>query len=112
MDRIDTAHRLSLTAATGADCTSLADVREALDRIDAEVISLLAMRLDYVKNATRFKPDYTSIPAPDRVGHMLAERTQWAETEGLDPNFITPLFAQIIQWNIQQQMAHWKTRAR
>ena len=62
----------------------LADVREAIDHIDSDVIRALGLRMRYVKAASRFKPDEASIPAPERVAAMLPQRRQWAESAGLD----------------------------
>lgn len=95
---------------TPEDCTALSDIRTALDLIDREVIALLGLRDRYVARAADFKPDMTSIPAPDRVVEMLHDRRRWAEDAGLDPAFIAPLYAQIIQWFIDRQTRVWTNK--
>ncbi|WP_236783984.1 isochorismate lyase [Azospirillum humicireducens] len=106
-----TPETLGLRAASPDACRDLGDVRQAIDRIDETIVGLLGLRLGYVLTAARFKPDAASIPAPERVAAMLPERRRWAERHGLDPDFVVPLFSQIIQWFIQRQVAHW-TRER
>lgn len=101
---------LGIKAATPAECRELSDIRQAIDTLDRAVIELLGLRLGYVLEATRFKPDAASIPAPERVAAMMPERRRWAEENGLNPDFVVPLFSQIIQWFIQQQVSHWHLR--
>lgn len=90
-----------------SQCENLQDVREAIDKIDKEIITLLGQRMDYVLTASLFKPSEQSIAAPDRVVTMLNERKQWAKEASLDSNFIVPLYAQIIQWYIAKQTEYW-----
>lgn len=102
-----TATELGIGAALPGDCNGLEDVRQALDTIDREIVALLGMRLGYVREAARFKPDAGAIPAPERVEAMLSDRESWSDAEGLPPDFTVPLFAQIIRWYIRQQTRHW-----
>ncbi|TQN60678.1 isochorismate lyase [Agrobacterium tumefaciens] len=101
---------LGIRAETPTDCQNLGDIRQAIDTIDRTLVDLLGLRMGYVLEAARFKPDVASIPAPERVAAMLPERCRWAEENKLDPNFVVPLFSQIIQWFIQQQIRHWEQK--
>lgn len=89
-------------------CSSLGDIREAIDILDHRVIEALGQRLHYVKEATRFKANEQAIPAPDRVANMLPQRRDWAEKAGLDSHFVEPLYAQIIYWFIGEQIRYWR----
>ncbi|PYY88490.1 isochorismate-pyruvate lyase [Pseudomonas sp. TKO26] len=93
---------------TPEQCSGLDDVRCGIDAMDRQIIQALGQRLAYVKAAAQFKPTEDSIAAPERVAAMLPQRRQWAEQAGLDPMFVVPLFAQIIHWNIAQQVRHWR----
>lgn len=93
---------------TPEQCSSLDDVRCGIDAMDEQIIQALGRRLAYVKAAAQFKPTQQSIAAPERVAAMLPQRQQWAQQAGLDPMFVVPLFAQIIHWNIAQQVRHWR----
>ncbi|WP_178116153.1 isochorismate lyase [Pseudomonas sp. LD120] len=95
---------------TPEQCSALDDIRDAIDRLDQQIIQALGERLAYVKAAAQFKPTEDSIAAPQRVAAMLPQRRQWAEQAGLDPMFVVPLFAQIIHWNIAQQVRHWRAQ--
>ncbi|WP_199259630.1 chorismate mutase [Paracoccus binzhouensis] len=86
----------------------LGEVRRGIDLIDARIVALLGLRLRYVLAAADFKPDIASIPAPDRVRQMLDQRAAWAAEAGLSPDFIGPLFGQLAEWFIRQQIVHWR----
>lgn len=90
------------------DCTGLSEIREAIDRIDHDIVQSLGRRMDYVKAASRFKANESAIPAPDRVAAMLPERARWAEENGLDAPFVESLFSQIIHWYIAEQIKYWR----
>ncbi|WP_246794910.1 isochorismate lyase [Burkholderia perseverans] len=90
------------------DCANLDEVREAIDRLDADIIAALGQRMRYVLTASRFKPSQDSIAAPERVAAMLPARRVWAERAGLDGGFVETLFAQIIDWYIEQQTRFWR----
>lgn len=92
---------------TPEHCTGLSDIREAIDSLDQQIIEALGLRMQYVKAASAFKPDQASIAAPERVAAMLPQRRQWAQTAGLDAEFIEGLFNQIIHWYIAEQTAFW-----
>lgn len=91
------------------DCQNLGDIRQGIDSIDQQIVSLLARRLTYVKAATRFKANEHSIPAPERVVAMLEERRQWAAEAGLPVDQTEDFFKDLIHWFINQQINHWRT---
>ncbi len=89
-------------------CESIEDVREAIDDLDREILSLLANRARYVAAAARFKTDQRSVRAPERQRAMLARRRGWAEEEGLDPNFVEALYRSIVSHFVGREMDHWR----
>jgi isochorismate pyruvate lyase len=95
---------------TPEQCGDLSDIRQAIDTLDQRIIESLGQRLAYVHAASRFKPDEAAIPAPDRVAAMLPVRRQWGEAAGLDGQFVVPLYAQIIQWFIGEQIRYWRSQ--
>ncbi len=92
------------------DCASLTDIRQAIDGLDREVLTILGKRMQYVLAASRFKSDEKSIPAPDRVASMLVDRRRWAEENGLDGDFAESLFQQIVSWYIARQVDYWRAQ--
>ncbi|WP_028498980.1 isochorismate lyase [Microvirgula aerodenitrificans] len=93
---------------TPENCSSLLEVRDAIDRIDHEIIQALGRRMEYVRAASRFKASEAAIPAPERVAAMLPARARWAEENGFDPAFAETLFSQLIHWYIDEQVKYWR----
>jgi isochorismate pyruvate lyase len=45
------------------ECKNMADIRVEIDQLDRQVIALLGQRFTYVKAASKFKTDETSVKA-------------------------------------------------
>ena len=69
-----------------SECTSIEEVREAIDKIDEQIIALLGKRYVYVKEIVRFKePTEESIIARNRFDNVISSRRALAKENGLDP---------------------------
>ena len=64
---------------------NLAGIRREIDRIDEQVVRLLAERAMYVKDAARFKRDAFQVSAPARQAQVFARVR--AQAERLMPDF-------------------------
>ncbi|HLK67053.1 MAG TPA: chorismate mutase family protein [Bryobacteraceae bacterium] len=91
---------------TPTDCNSLADVRSAIDRVDEQMMALLGLRADYVRNAARFKASEAEVAAPDRLASMIETRRKWAEREKLDPDFVERLYRDLVAHFIELEKRH------
>ena len=91
---------------TPTACTSLAEVRQEIDRLDRQIIAILRQRADYVRAAARFKSTDAEVAAPDRQQAMMRERRAWAEGEGLAPDFIEKLYREIVAYFIAREREH------
>ena len=67
----------------GKCCASLADVRANIDRIDRQIVALMAERGQYVAEAGRFKADPAAVSAPARVEAIVAKVKALAREDGL-----------------------------
>jgi isochorismate pyruvate lyase len=90
------------------ECASLAEVRAEIDRIDEQVVSLIAKRAGYVRTAARFKATESAVAAPERQAAMLDARRRWAEREGVDPDLIEKLYREMVAYFISHEIDHWK----
>jgi isochorismate pyruvate lyase len=68
-----------------AEPRSLAEVRDRIDGIDAELVALLTRRQSLVHAAAAFKADEQAVRAPDRVEKVIAAVRERAEAAGLAP---------------------------
>ena len=55
------------------ECSSLDEVRTAIDGLDQQIVQLLAARGAYVSQAARFKKDDDAVRAPQRVEQVIAK---------------------------------------
>ena len=60
-------------------CATLADVRANIDRLDDEIVRLMAERAMYVKDAARFKRDAFQVSAPARQAEVFDKVRRLAE---------------------------------
>ncbi|MGD0563599.1 MAG: chorismate mutase [Roseiarcus sp.] len=67
----------------GKCCASLNEVRDNIDRLDRQIIQLMAERGKYVAEAGRFKADPAAVSAPARVEAIIAKVKTIAREDGL-----------------------------
>jgi chorismate mutase len=80
------AYRGSPGAAGGTCCATLREVRGNIDRIDHEILALIAERGSFVHEAARFKPDPVSVDDPQRVEQIIAKARGLAAQNQLSPD--------------------------
>ena len=87
------------------DCTSIEEVREAIDTIDERIIELLGERYKYVKEIVRFKkPTEESIIAKSRYDAVISSRRMLAEEHGLDANLIEKIYRDLLSHFIEEEL--------
>ena len=93
---------------TPETCGSLADIRAEIDRIDQQIIALIAERAAYVQAAARFKTSETAVRADDRYQAMLQRRRAWAQARSLDPDVIEQVYRTLVDHFIAQELQQWR----
>lgn len=88
-------------------CTDLGEIREQMDAIDREMVTMLAQRVGYVRAAAKFKTSANAVAAPDRVQAVLNTRREWAEQAGLDGAKIEAIYRDIVAYCISEEKKHW-----
>lgn len=87
-----------------AECSSIQDVRDAIDAIDQEIVAALGRRAQYVKAITRFKKTEQDVRAPERQQQLLAQRRAWAVEAGLDPDMVEQLYRMLVEHFVAQEL--------
>lgn len=78
------------------DYQSIEDVRQDIDRIDSQLVGLLAERQRCVQAAAGFKTDARSIPAPERVDAVIARVKVLADQKGLSVTLAEGIWREMI----------------
>lgn len=89
-------------------CSSLEEVRSNIDRIDNEIIKLIAERTGYVKQASYFKKNENGVKAPNRVEAVIQKARERAIKYGADPDMIETLYREMISNFINLEMDEFK----
>ena len=78
--------------------TALLEARKEIDRIDRELVNLLADRFNQTHKVGILKAS-NSLQAVDaeRESQKIAELRRLCETNGLNPDLVTELFTRIMQ---------------
>ncbi len=93
-------------AKTAAECTTMAEVRENIDRVDEALVALFAERWSFIRRAAEIKAGL-GIPAdvPARVRQVRDNARRNAEAQGLDGAFYEEIWARLIDHAIAYEKA-------
>lgn len=86
-----------------ADCRTKEDVRAEIDRLDRELIALLAERFAYVRRMAEIKREPAEAHAQDRIDDVLDKVMAEAKAAGLDGNLIRAMWRSLIDWNVEYE---------
>lgn len=92
-------------------CHSLEQVREHIDLLDRQIVSLIAQRGAYVSLAARFKKDHNAVKAPQRVEQVFANVRGLTNELGANPQVTEDVYRAMIAAFIQQELAEHSARA-
>lgn len=85
-------------------CQSLQDIREAIDHLDHQIISLFSMRHKYVEEIVKFKKTEDEIIAIERKQQVIQQRKEWASENGLNPEIFEKIYTLLLENNIKHEM--------
>lgn len=94
------------------DCKSLADLRSEIDRIDRELVRLVAERVGYVRRAAELKTRREEILDPARIDSIVAAVKREAEGQGLDGEAAGEAFRAMIERFVAYEFDEFDRRNR
>ena len=86
------------------ECKNLDEVRENIDRLDREIVRMIAERSYYVMQAAKFKTTKGDVKAPKRVEEVISKVRYLAAEKGLDPDMIEDVYRIMIEYFINYEM--------
>ena len=69
-------------------CKNLEEVRDNVDHIDQQIVSLIAKRGAYVKQAAKFKNNKVEVQAPSRVSQIITKVRNLSLDLGANPDIV------------------------
>jgi isochorismate pyruvate lyase len=83
---------------TAAECSTMEEIRENIDRIDQALMTLFAQRWSFIDRAAEIKAGLgIKADVPERVKQVRENARRNAAALGLDGAFYEDLWAQLIQ---------------
>lgn len=85
-------------------CTTMAELRAVIDRIDDDLVALMAARQACIDRAVEIKAA-EGLPAniPERVREVLDRVRARAQAAGLDPDLAVLIWRSMIDWSIMRE---------
>ena len=90
---------------TPGQCESIDQVRAQIDRIDRQLVTLLAERGGYVAQAARFKKNDEEVRAPQRVEQVIVKVSGLARELGANPAVTERVYRAMIAAFIEAELA-------
>ena len=89
-------------------CTTLDEARLEIDKVDEEIVKLIAMRNDYIKQIAHFKTSIDEVKAEKRISDVISKVRQQAIELDLSPNLINDLYIRMIDGMVESEIAEFR----
>lgn len=89
-------------------CNTLDEARTEIDKVDEEIIKLIAKRNDYIKQIAHFKTSIDEVKAEDRISDVISKARQQAIELDLSPNLINDLYVRMIDGMVESEIAEFR----
>jgi isochorismate pyruvate lyase len=90
------------------NCTNLTELRECVDKIDEQIIDLIAQRNSYIKQAATFKNSVDEVKSQDRIDQVIDNARHQALLKGLSPNLIAKIYKTMIDEMVELEIAEYR----
>ena len=93
-----------------AACASMADLRAAIDALDARLVALLAIRQSYMDRAAVLKTERRQVRDEARIEQVIAKVLAEAKAAGLSPAIAEPVWRTLIERSIAHELEKFDER--
>jgi len=87
-----------------ADCKTIEEIRENINRIDREIVELISQRSRYMGQAAKFKKTTEDVKAPSRVEEVISKVRSIAVENHLDPDIVEKIYRKMISCFIDYEL--------
>jgi isochorismate pyruvate lyase len=85
------------------NCASMAELRTAIDTLDARLVALLAVRQSYIERAAVLKQDRAAVRDPARIEDVVNKVLTEARRAGLSEQIAEPVWRTLIEQSIRHE---------
>lgn len=90
------------------ECHSLQEVREFIDKLDDQIVELIAARNGYVKQAAKFKHSIDEIKGKERMEAVMDRVRSRAMEFGVSPNLLSKLYGIMIDEMVEAEISEFR----
>jgi len=88
-------------------CTTLDEARAKIDKVDEQIVALIAERNNYIKQIAHFKTNIDEVKAEDRIDAVISRVREQAISLDLSPNLINDLYVRMIDAMVESEIAEF-----
>ncbi len=92
------------------DCTSMTEVRAAIDKIDCSIVELLGERMRYIESAARIKPDRGAVRVEWRKAEVIAKVREAARRASFPPELAAAIYEILVEGSIAHELKQFDAR--
>lgn len=92
-------------------CNTMQEVRSEIDRLDRELVKLLAERQGYIEQAGRIKGERNAVRDNARIEDVVDKVLGEAGRAGLSPAIAEPLWRLLIEKSIEHEYTVFDAKA-
>ena len=92
------------------DCTSMPELRLAIDALDENIVALLARRQTYIDRAAMLKTSRDQVRDPARIEDVISKVVAAGKKAGLSPDIAEPVWRALIEASINHELAAFDQR--
>jgi len=86
-------------------CNSLQEVRDEIDKIDAQLVELISQRSHLIRQAAGFKESVEEVKAQERIDDIMQKVRKKAIELNVNPNMISDLFKIMIDEMVETEIS-------
>lgn len=107
-----TGGRMTMAQIPPEQCLDMAALRREIDRLDREIVALLAQRQLYIERAAEIKSERADIRDEGRVADVIAKVVAEAARAGLDPAIADAVWRELIERSIAHELSAFDAKLR
>ncbi|PCD02024.1 chorismate mutase [Sphingomonas spermidinifaciens] len=92
------------------NCSTMAEVRTAVDALDAELVALIARRFAYMRAAARIKPERGHVRDEARKAEVIGNAVAAARAARIPADAVGAMWETLVEASIAYELAEWERR--
>ena len=91
-----------------ADCSTMEQVRAAVDDLDRQIVTLLGKRFELMRAAARIKQDLADVRDEQRKAEVLRHVDERGRELGIDRALLARWYDDLVETSIEFETTEWK----